>query len=113
MKIRVAYFFRYAQIVVSKQQTDMKPTSHPENDLQPYSGNSDNNKPYITAELGKNYVNTNRKFTVGDDKMYDRSGRRTKRNIEFHNAKLEPETYYSVFQRTFKSAVGDNLQYFD
>ena len=88
------------------QQTDTKPTKYPKRDLKPHSGNSDDNKPYITAELGREYVNQNRNFSVGDGQTYTRSGRGTRRNIEFHNVNLEPDTYYSVFQRTFKSAVG-------
>jgi hypothetical protein len=94
---------------VSKQQKDEKPTSHPGNDLQPFSRNPDDTKPYITAELTRNYVSENRLFTVGDDEIYNGSDRREKRNIKYHNVKLQPDTHYSVFQRTFRGKVGGNL----
>ncbi|XP_028402410.1 uncharacterized protein LOC114525351 [Dendronephthya gigantea] len=92
---------KYIQIVVVK--TNRKPTKHPGNDLQPYDKNTVNSKPYIAAELGKTFVNQNSLFTVGDDKSYSKT-RRTRRDISFKNVKLEPDTGYSVFQRTFKSA---------
>jgi hypothetical protein len=108
-EIKVTHLFRYAQIVVSKLQSQTKPTSHPGKDLQPYDENSEDNQPYITAELKKNYVNKNRLFTVGDNMVYIRSDSREKRNIKYHNVKLQPDTYYSVFQRTFESEVGGSL----
>ena len=63
------------------------------------------NKPYIAAELDKAYFKNDTIFTVGDGKQYGRSGTRTRRSISFKNVKLEPKTFYSVFQRTFKSTV--------
>ncbi len=92
---------------MSKLSSYEKPTEHPGNDLQPYD--PDHTKSYITAELESNYVKRNSLFTVGDNNIYVRSGKRTRRNIEFQNVELEPETYYSVFQRTFESAVSGNL----
>ncbi len=103
--LKILHLFRYVQIVVSKRPSGTKPTTHPGNDLQPYNVNTVDKQPYIAAELDATYVNNNSIFTVGDGERYARSGTRTRRNTEFHNFKLEPQTYYSVFQRTFKNAV--------
>ncbi|XP_028402371.1 uncharacterized protein LOC114525314 [Dendronephthya gigantea] len=92
---------KYIQIVVVK--TNRKPTKHPGNDLQPYDKNTVNTKPYIAAELEKTFVNKNSLFTVGDGKSYSKAAR-TRRDISFKNARLELDTGYSVFQRTFKNA---------
>ena len=103
------YFFRYVQIVVAKLGDDKIPTDHPGDDLRPYDSSTVNNKPYIAAEIDETYFEEDRIFTVGDDKQYSRSGTRKRRSISFKNAELEPETFYSVFQRTFKSAVSCKL----
>lgn len=97
--------YRCVQIVVSKLPTTAKPTKHPEI-LEQYDKNTIDCVPYIAAEIGKPYVNQIRGlFTVGDNQLYSEfnSSRREKRI--FRNANLERDTYYSVFQRTFKSAV--------
>ena len=99
---------RYFQIVLSKQQNVEKPTNHPGTDLQPHGKTSEDNKPYITVELRRNYLNKNRLFTVGDDMTY--VGSKDGGNIDFQNVKLEPDTFYSVFQRTFKTEVGGATQ---
>ena len=93
---------RYVQIVVSKVPGKEKPVRYPGNDLHSYNGK---NPTYIAAELDKTFVNENSLFTVGDGKKYGRSSTRKRRNIEIENVKLTPGTYYSVLQRTFKSAV--------
>ena len=97
--------FRYAQIVVSKLGNDKTPTDHPGDDLRPYDSSTVNNKPYIAAEVDNTYFEEDTTFTVGDSKQYSRSGTRKRRSINFNNVELKPETFYSVFQRTFKSAV--------
>ena len=102
-------YFRYVQIIVSKLQNDEKPTEHPGNDLQPYDVNTVNNQPYIAAQLDQTNINQNNVFTVGDDKKYASSSTRKRRSPNYHNVQLEPETYYSVFQRTFQSVVSDKL----
>ena len=106
--LKFLHLFRYVQIVVSKQRRCTKPTNQPGNDLQPYDVNTVDNQPYIAAELDATSVNNNSVFTVGDGERYVRCGKRT-RTIEFQNVKLQPETYYSVFQRTFKSAVSGEI----
>jgi hypothetical protein len=90
--------------VLSKQQKDEKPTSHPGTDLQPHGETSEDNKLYITVELRRNCLNKNTLFTVGDDMTY--VGSKDGAKIDFQNVKLEPDTFYSVFQRTFKTKVG-------
>ncbi len=106
--LKIIHLYRYVQLVVSKQRNNTKPTSHQGNDLQPYDVNTVDNQPYIAAELDATSVNNNSVFTVGDGERYVRCGKRT-RTIEFQNVKLEPGTYYSVFQRTFKSAVSGEI----
>ena len=109
--LKIIHLYRYVQLVVSKQRNDTKPTKHPENDLQPYNINTIDNQPYIAAEFDTSSVNNNSSFTVGNGERYVRCGKKTKRTIalEFQNVKLQPETYYSVFQRTFKSAVSGEI----
>ena len=51
----------------------------------------------------------NKLFTIGDEKIYIESGTRKRRSTNYQNVQLEPETYYSVFQRTFKSTVSGKL----
>ena len=97
------------QIIVLKLQIDSKPTNHPGKDVQLHDENTVDSRPYITAEFSRRYAMKNNKFIVGDDQIYSRSGARKRRNIRIKNVKLQPETYYSVFQRTFKSAVSDLL----
>ena len=99
------FFNRYFQIVVSKLQNNAKPIDHPGNDLQPYDVNTVDNQPYIAAQLDGTNVNQDSVFIVGDGKGYDSSSTRKRRSTNYQNVQLEPETYYSVFQRTFKSAV--------
>ena len=75
--------------------------------LKPYDAVSTGNEPYIAAEFSKMFVDKNLSFTVGDGKLYRKGSKRSRRNSAsgFMNAKLEPGSYYSVFQRTFKSDV--------
>ncbi|CAB4027794.1 Receptor-type tyrosine- phosphatase delta [Paramuricea clavata] len=96
----------YVQIIVSKLRNNTKPTEHPGNDLIPYNENTVDNQPYIAAQIDGTNINQNSVFTVGDDKEYAPSGtrKRKRRSTNYQNVQLEPETYYSVFQRTFKSA---------
>ena len=105
--VHIAHFFRYTQIIVSKLQSDTKPTEHPENGLLPYGENTDN-QPYIAAQLDGTNINQNSVFIVGDGKKYAPSSTRKRRTTNYQNVQLEPETYYSVFQRTFKNAVSGN-----
>jgi hypothetical protein len=99
------FFNRYFQIVVSKLQSNAKPTDHPGNDRLPYDVKTVDNQPYIAAQLDGTNINQNSVFTVGDGKRYASSSTRKRRITNYQNVQLEPETYYSVFQRTFKSAV--------
>jgi hypothetical protein len=109
MEINIVCLFRYVQIIVLKLQNDKKPTEHPGNDLLPYDENTVDNQPYIAAQLDGTNINQNSVFTVGDDKKYAPSGTRKRRSTNYQNVQLEPETYYSVFQRTFQSAVSGKL----
>jgi hypothetical protein len=99
------FFFRYVQIVVSKLRSKSTPTYHPGNNLRPYDAKTVDNQPYIAAQLDGTNINQNSVFTVGDGKGYAPSSTRKRRSTNYRNVQLEPETYYSVFQRTFKSAV--------
>ena len=109
MEINIVCLFRYVQIIVLKLQNDKKPTEHPGNDLLPYDENTVDNQPYIAAQLDGTNINQNSIFTVGDGKKYTPSSTRKRRSTNYQNVQLEPETYYSVFQRTFKSAVSGKL----
>ena len=103
------FFFRYVQIVVSKLRSNATPTYHPGNNLQPYDAKTVDNQPYIAAQLDGTNINQNSVFTVGDDKKYASSNTRKRRSTNYQNVQLEPETYYSVFQRTFQYTVSCKL----
>ena len=111
MEINIVYLFRYVQIIVSKLQNDTKPTEHPGNDLLPYDENTVDNQPYIAAQLNGTNINQNSVFTVGDGERYASSSTRKRRSTNYQNVRLEPETYYSVFQRTFENAVSGEIIY--
>ena len=98
---------RYIQIIVKRQTSERQPKNEPDNysNLRSYNEKSMGNVPYIAAELDRDYVTVRKCFTVGDGKRYSKSINRKRRDVQFLNVKLEPDTYYSVFQRTFKNDV--------
>ena len=107
MFIHIFKISRYIQIIVKRQTSERQPKNEPDNysNLRSYNEKSMGNVPYIAAELDRDYVTIRKLFTVGDGKRYSESTNRKRRDVQFLNVKLEPDTYYSVFQRTFKNDV--------
>lgn len=104
--------FRYVQIIVKKLANDEQPAESPDSYLLSDLNSHDRNSSlYVAAELSKNYVEQNPSFTIGDGKLYRKTSKGQEKNVAagFLNAKLEPESYYSVFQRTFKNDVSNIL----
>ncbi|XP_028417818.1 uncharacterized protein LOC114542474 [Dendronephthya gigantea] len=98
----------YVQIVLSKLKTIAKPTKHPEI-VEQYDKNTVDCVPYIAAEFGKTHFDQIKGlFTVGDNQLYSEFRSNSKKRKIFRNVHLERDTYYSVFQRTYKSL---NLSY--
>jgi hypothetical protein len=63
--------------------------------------------PYIATQFSAKEFEKYRIFKVGDGKNYS-VGARKRRDIsgQYYNGPLEPETYYSMFQRASVSKVG-------
>ena len=90
------------QIIVKKQNTNETPSQDPDfylsSHLQPYDKSD---QLYIAAEVTKDDVVQNKTLTVGDGKTYSTSLSGSK----YRNVELQPNSYYFLFQRIFKTKV--------
>ena len=87
-------------------ETPSTPDSYENNELVTYdeAEKSTNPKPYIAAVITPSSLDGNM-FILGDGKMTNASNRTTRRSgatmNDYHNAPLEPDTSYRIFQRIF------------
>ena len=74
----------------------------------------DESRPYVTAELSVSDIDFHQVFVVGDGKNYEKLSRTREirdgsRITSFNNTPLEPDSFYSAFQRTFQDEVSRGL----
>ncbi|XP_046858695.1 uncharacterized protein LOC124452153 [Xenia sp. Carnegie-2017] len=100
----------HVQVVVAMLSSFKKPKNHHDAVLEAYKRNNFSNESYVyvAAMFSASRVYEVRTFTVGDGKKYNISTRGVQNIVSYQNVILQPDTFYSVFQRMFKN---DNLYY--